>query len=109
MKRFRDLAERQILKAQAEGALEGLEGEGKPLPDHPEEQMVDPGTAMGMRIMAQAGVKPEEITLKEQLNAARQVLAGESDPERRKVLMKRAADLEMRYNIARDARKSFLR
>lgn len=109
MKRYRDLAERQILKAQAEGALDGLEGEGEPLPDHPEEHLVDPGIAMGMRIMAQAGVKPEEIALKEQLNAARQAMTTESDPERRKTLMKRAADLEMRYNIARDARKSFLR
>ena len=30
--RFKDLAERQILKAKAEGQLTGLKGEGEPLP-----------------------------------------------------------------------------
>ncbi|MBE1284942.1 MAG: DUF1992 domain-containing protein [Rhodobacteraceae bacterium] len=109
MRAFRELIERQIHKAKSRGELEGLEGEGKPLPPRPEEQLVDPGMAAGMRIMAQAGVKPEEFALKEKLDAARAELAQLTDPERRKTAQSRVADLEMRYNMARDARKSFFR
>ncbi|WP_027259625.1 DUF1992 domain-containing protein [Leisingera aquimarina] len=106
---FRNLIERQLAKAQAEGQLQGLEGEGKPLPDRSSEAHVDAGLAAGMRIMAQAGVVPEEFTLKDQLAAARREYAGLADPEARKAAMARISDLEMRYNMARDARKSFFR
>ena len=109
MRAFRELIERQIQKAKSRGELDGLEGEGKPLPDRPEDRMVDPGMAAGMRIMAQAGVKPEEFGLKEQLDAARAEFATLNDPDARKSAMARIADLEMRYNMARDARKSFFR
>ena len=109
MRAFRELIERQIQKAKSRGELDGLEGEGKPLPDRPEVHMVDPGMAAGIRIMAQAGVKPEEFGLKEKLDAARAELASLTDPDARKSAMARIADLEMRYNMARDARKSFFR
>ncbi|WP_316247506.1 DnaJ family domain-containing protein [Roseobacter fucihabitans] len=33
MRSLRNLVERQIAKAQTCGAMDGLEGEGKPLPD----------------------------------------------------------------------------
>ena len=57
------LAERQILKTKLKGGLQGLEGEGKPLPDRTGDAFVSAGDAVGFRIMAQAGVLPEEITL----------------------------------------------
>jgi hypothetical protein len=106
---FRALIERQIQKARAEGQLAGLEGEGEPLPDRPEAAMVDPALAAGMRIMAQAGVKPQEFDLKAQLLNAQAELATLTDPQDRKAAMARVADLEMRYNMARDARRAFLR
>ena len=58
------LAERQIQKARLKGQLQGLQGEGKPLPDRPGDAFISPGDAVGFRIMAEAGVLPEEITLK---------------------------------------------
>ena len=99
------LIERQILKARAEGKLQGLEGEGKPLPDHPEEAYSDAATGAGLRIMREAGVVPEEFTLARELDAARKALATAPD---RKAAMARVADLEMRLNIARDARRKFM-
>lgn len=108
MRAFRTLIERQILKAKAEGKLEGLQGQGNPLPDHPEAPFVDSGTAVGMRIMAEAGVKPEEFVLKSQLDAARKTYTTLTDDAQRKSAMARIADLEMRYNIARDARRKFM-
>ncbi|UWR95022.1 DnaJ family domain-containing protein [Phaeobacter inhibens] len=106
---FRNLVERQISKAQAEGQLQGLEGEGKPLPDRKGEAFEDAGLAAGMRMMAQAGVLPEEFPLKTQLSAARREYATLTDPDARKAAMAKISDLEMRYNMARDARKSFFR
>ncbi|MES0864645.1 DUF1992 domain-containing protein [Ruegeria sp. SCPT10] len=103
------LVERQIKKAQAEGQLQGLDGEGAPLPDRSGEAQGDPAIAAGHRIMAQAGVLPEEFDVKKQLDAARKEYATLSDPEARKAAMARIADLEMRYHMARDARRAFMR
>ncbi|WP_425045609.1 DUF1992 domain-containing protein [Primorskyibacter sp. S87] len=106
---FRNLIERQILKAKSEGQLEGLHGEGKPLPDRSSEAMSDPALAAGHRIMAQAGVLPEEFEIKKKLDLARAEYADLTDPTERKSAMAHIADLEMRYNMARDARRSFMK
>ena len=109
LRSLQKLIERQMLIAQAEGKLSGLEGEGKPLPDRSSESTGDPVAAVGFRIMAQAGVVPEEITLKKQLDEARAEWRDARDENTRKEEMTRITDLEMRYNMARDARRAFLR
>ncbi|MGP6087923.1 J-domain-containing protein [Antarctobacter jejuensis] len=103
------LTEAQIRKAEAEGKLKNLEGEGKPLPNRPGDALVDAGDAAGFRIMAEAGALPEEIRLKAQLDQARADWQAASDPAEKKRLMARLADLQMRYEIARDARRKFMR
>lgn len=103
------LAERQIQKARLKGQLQGLEGEGKPLPDRPGDAFVSPGDAIGFRIMAEAGVLPEEITLKKQVAAQRTELATLTDDSARKAAMARLAQLEMRLAIAEESRRKFLR
>lgn len=103
------LAERQIQKARLKGQLQGLEGEGKPLPDRPGDAFVSSGDAVGFRIMAQAGVLPEEITLKKQAAAQRAHLATLTDAAARKEAMARLAQIEMRQAIAEDSRRKFLR
>lgn len=103
------LIERQIKKAQAEGQLQDLEGEGKPLPDRSGEAQSDPAIAAGHRIMAQAGVLPEEFEIRKKLDAARKEYTELTDPDVRKTAMARIAELEMRYNMARDARRAFMR
>ncbi|MEM1152295.1 MAG: DnaJ family domain-containing protein, partial [Pseudomonadota bacterium] len=64
------LVERQIQKALAEGKLQGLEGEGKPLPDRSGEALTDMATSVAVRIMAEAGALPEEFKIKKLLEAA---------------------------------------
>ncbi|MCB1390963.1 MAG: DUF1992 domain-containing protein [Rhodobacteraceae bacterium] len=103
------MVERQILKAQAEGKLSGLAGEGRPLPERPEAALVDTGTAVGFRIMAEAGALPEEIVLKKQADALRAAWSAETDEVRRKALMAELAQIEMKRAIAEDARRKFLR
>ena len=103
------LAERQMQKARLQGQLQGLKGEGKPLPDRPGDAFISPGDAVGFRIMAQAGVLPEEITLKKQVIAQRAHLATLTDPAARKAAMAELARLEMRQAIAEESRRRFLK
>ena len=103
------LAERQIARARAKGELQGLQGEGQPLPDRPGDAFVSAGDAVGFRIMAEAGVLPEEITLKKQAAAQRAHLATLTDEAARKDAMAKLAQLEMRQAIAEEARRKFLR
>lgn len=105
---FERLAERQMLKALAEGKLKGLKGEGKPLPAHPEAAFVDPGEAVGFRIMAEHGALPEEITLRKELDEAK--LAYAAAPEaQKKAAMARVAELDMKLSIASEARRRFMK
>lgn len=103
------LIERRILKARAEGQLEGLPGEGAPLPDRAGDTMVDPGLAAGYRIMAENGVLPEEFHLRKEIAAVKAELQTLTDPDARKAAMARFADLQMRLSIAEEARRKFHR
>ena len=107
MRRFSRLIESQIAKARS--ALTGLKGEGKPLPDLPVETGEQAVVSAGMRMMAQAGVMPEEFTIKKQLDAAKAAYASATDPDDRKAQMSRISSLELRYNIAVEARRKFMR
>lgn len=100
------IAERMMLKARAEGKMQGLEGEGKPLPRRPVET---DATAAGFRIMAQAGVLPEEIVLRKQVAAAQARLTGIPDGPERAALLAEIARLQMRQAIAEEARRRFMR
>lgn len=108
MSRLSRLTERRILKTLAEGGLQGLEGEGRLLPDRSGEACVDAGEAAGFRIMAEAGVLPEKIVLKKQVAAQRAVLLDLTDAKERKAAMAQLSDLEMRQAIAEEARRRFL-
>ena len=98
------LAERRMLAAIAEGKLSHLAGEGRPLPPHPEEAYIDPGEAVGFRIMHEAGFIPQELDLGNKLAAARQAWATAKDADEKYRLMGLIADLEMRRNMARETR-----
>lgn len=103
------LAERRIQAARLKGQLDHLEGEGKPLPDRPGDAFISPGDAVGFRIMAEAGVLPEEITLKKRVEAQRAHLATLTDEAERKTAMAELARLQMLQAIAEESRRKFLR
>ena len=104
---FSRLIERRILKTEAEGQLRNLPGEGEPLTDKTGQETVNPGLATGYRIMAEAGVLPEEFKLKQAIADERTHYQTLTDPEKKKASMARLADLDMRLNIAVDARRKF--
>ena len=103
------MAERQMTKARLQGQLQGLAGEGRPLPDRTGDAFVSAGDAIGFRIMAEAGVLPEEITYKKQAIALRATLATLIDAQAIKAAMAELARVEMRQAMAEDARRAFLK
>ena len=103
------LAERRMLKARAEGQLEKLAGEGKPLPDRSGEAHLSAGEAVGFRMMAAAGVLPEEIALKKQVEAARHAAQAAKGTPDEKAAMARLSELMMKQAIAEEARRKFLK
>jgi len=103
------LAERRMQAARLKGQLENLEGEGKPLPERPGDAFVSAGDAVGFRIMAEAGVLPEEIALKKAAEKQRQHLASLTDDAARKDAMAELARIEMLQAIAEESRRKFLR
>jgi hypothetical protein len=104
---FNKRAEQAIARTRAQGQLSGRAGEGKPLPDHRGDAFISAGNAMGFRIMAEAGVLPEEITLKKQAIALRAHLATFTDAAARKACMAELARIEMRQAMADEARSTF--
>ena len=108
MRSFRQLVERQIARTRATGGLQGLKGEGKPLPDRRAETEAEAATSTGFRIMAEAGVVPEEFELKKQLDEARKAFTSTTHPGQRQQISRQIADLELRYNIAVEARRKFM-
>jgi hypothetical protein len=105
---FNRLVERQIQKALAEGQLQGLEGEGKPLLDHASEAMSDMALSVAARIMAEAGALPEEFKLKKLLEGAKETYRSAASEEEKEIAMRLISDLEQRYNIAVEARRRFM-
>ena len=103
------LAERRMLAALAKGELSNLEGEGKPLPDRTGDAFVSAGEAVAFRIMAEAGALPPEITLKKAADAQRAVLATLTDPDARKAAIKELAMIELRRELAIEARRKFMK
>ena len=99
---FERIALRRADEAEAKGELRGLRGEGKPLaPEYLRETTED----VLHRMMADGGFIPEEFQLRKEVEAQRAVLAQIEDPEERHQLQRRIALLELRANIATDARR----
>ena len=88
--------------------MSGLKGDGEPLPDRPGDRILDPGDAVGHRIMAEAGALPEEVLLKLQVDEARKTLAN-APTAARKQAMARVAEMELKLAIAQEARRKFLK
>jgi hypothetical protein len=103
------LAERRIQAAAAKGTLSGLAGSGKPLPDRSSDAFVSAGEAVAFRMMAEAGVIPEEIRLKKECDAARLALQGITDPLALQAAQKKLAELEMLRSMAIEARRKFMK
>lgn len=103
------LAEKRMQAAVAKGELQGLEGAGKPLAENPLPHFVSPLDAAGFRMMAEAGVIPEEIRVQKECEVQRRLIAGLTDPAAIRAAEKTLADLETQRGMAIEARRKFMR
>ena len=103
---FERIAQRAVDKAAAEGKLSGLAGEGRPLDP---ERLRETAEDVLHRMMADTGFIPEEFRLRKEVEAKRAVLAQIDDAEERHALQRHISLLELRANIATDARRSSAR
>ena len=78
----------------------------KPLPDRTGDAFVSAGDAIGFRIMAEAGVLPEEITYKKQAIALRATLATLTDAQAVKAAMAELARIEATFCLPADAERA---
>ncbi|MEO0992063.1 MAG: DnaJ family domain-containing protein [Pseudomonadota bacterium] len=98
------LTERRIRQAQADGALKNLKGEGQPLEAKAEEAHLAASEAAAGRMMKAAKAVPQEVALKQAVEAARAAwLEAKGTPEE-KAAMARFADAQLRYDMVREAR-----
>ena len=103
---FERIALKRIDEAEAKGELRGLSGEGRPLdPERLRERAED----VLHRMMADTGFIPEEFRLRKEVEAKRAVLAQIEDEAERHALQRHIALLELRANIATDARRASAR
>ena len=109
MRGYQRIAERQIEEALEDGKLNGLPGEGKPLPLHITQPFLDPVEAAGYHMMAKSGALPEELRLRKALSTARAAFAASCDEDEKHRLMAEIADLELRHHLIREKRTRTLR
>jgi hypothetical protein len=100
---FSNLAERHLQRAAAQGKLQCLAGQGNPL-DLPQ-GVTDATQELGFRIMADAGVLPEEFTLKKQTALHLATLTDDAD---RNAGMSTLAQSKLRQAIPKEARHRFM-
>ncbi len=103
---FERIAQRHIDAAEARGELRGLSGEGRPLDP---ERLREGAEDVMHRMMADTGFVPEEFRLRKEVEAQRAVLAQIEDEAERAALQRHIALLELRANIATDARRAAAR
>ena len=100
---FERIAQRRVDEAEAKGELRGLAGEGKPLD---RARLRERAEDVLHRMMSDGGFVPEEFRIRKDVEAKRAALDQIEDPKERKALQRHIALLELRANIATDARRA---
>jgi len=97
---FQRIAEQHIKKAIKEGALDDLPGAGKPLVFE-DDSHIPEELRMAYKLLKNSGFVPPEITLRNQISKAEELLAGAEDTETRYRQIKKLNFLIMKLNSAR--------
>ncbi len=82
MKILAELAERAIIEAQQRGDFEGLEGQGRPLPDHSDPFMPET-LRMAYKVLKNSGYVPEAIQSQREIRSLIECLEHETDESRK--------------------------
>ena len=95
MSHLRDLAEKRIRAAMAEGAFDDLPGAGKPL-ELDDDALIPEELRLAYRILKNAGYVPEELQLRREIASIHRMLDETLDGEDRRLANRRLALLRTR-------------
>lgn len=95
MSQFRDLVEKRIQAAMAEGAFDDLPGAGEPLALE-DDALVPEDMRLAYRILKNAGYVPEELTLRREIASVHRLLDEALGGEDRRLANRRLALLRTR-------------
>lgn len=101
---LRRIAERLIESFRESGGLDALPGAGKPLPARTTSPQQDAITEIGHKVMKENGAVPPEVIWRRQLAEARADFRAATTEADKRAAMVRIADLELRTNMAAEAR-----
>ncbi|WP_028578602.1 DUF1992 domain-containing protein [Desulfomicrobium escambiense] len=82
MKILAELAERAIIEAQLRGEFDGLEGQGRPLPDQSDPFMPE-ALRMAYKVLKNSGYVPEAIQSQREIRSLIECLENETDESRK--------------------------
>lgn len=97
---FQKIAERRILEAIREGALDDLPGAGQPL-ELENDSHVPEDLRVAYKILKNAGFAPEEVALRKEIVQAEDLLAGMEDTRAKYRQLKKLNFLIMKLNMLR--------
>ncbi len=97
---FQKIAERRILEAIREGALDDLPGAGQPL-ELEDDSHVPEDLRVAYKILKNAGFAPEEVALRKEIVQAEDLLAGMEDTRAKYRQLKKLNFLIMKLNMLR--------
>jgi len=98
---FQKIAERRILEAIGEGALDDLPGAGQPL-ELEDDSHVPEDLRVAYKILKNAGFVPKEVALQKEIIQAEDLLAGMEDTKAKYRQLKRLNFLVMKLNTLRN-------
>ena len=100
---FERIAEDRIKEAMEQGAFDGLEGEGRPLPLEDSGVKLAPEVRMAYKIMKNAGILPVEIETLKEIERIEELLPGIDDKNEHVHYVRRLNALVDNFNIMRKA------
>ncbi len=100
---FQILSERKILEALEKGEFEDLPGKGKPLEFN--DNHIPRDVRMLYKVMRNAGLQPDEVALKKEIEALKEQLKTTTDEKERVILKRKIADKQLHFDVLMDRRR----
>ena len=97
------IAEQKILDAIASGELDNLPGKGRPL-NLDDLRNVPPQLRLEYKVLKNAGLLPEEVTLQKEIAALEELLQNCRNADQASDLKRQIIEQTVRYNILREKR-----
>ena len=99
------MAEQKIAEAMENGEFDDLPGKGKPL-DLDDLRDVPPELRLEYKILKNAGLVPEEMTVKTEIAALEELLEKCRDQDEKAVLRRKIAERTIHYNLMLEKKRN---